>query len=370
MLLGALVLASCSPSVDPASLGADGQRLLDLSRSTDAIHEALRDASDSGESGGPAWNKARSSLDVLARDVTNVPAGDASVAEAVTFFADSGSIMLGFLQNSDTTRARAFFDDRVTRNYDGVKDAIDDRFVELGGTPIGSTGSSVPAALLIALLVVVGVAVWLFRQAQPTVRGAHTPEAISNQVLEQDAVEPLEESPAPAEEAVVDPPMSRRSPTLVEDVPRSRLQATNLRDVLEAAISRVNDGGWEITLDSPDVKVTADPLRLRRLVGTLLLSATMHQPDHIGVVANVAGDRVILSVGDDGQKDSNNNELPESAMAGDAPAEIGHQLTVARQIAEHMQGSVDWLRFDGVSLYTVDLQVAEDERQEGELTQA
>ncbi len=352
-----LTSAGCARSIDPSSLGADGQRLLSFVQSADEVQAALSAAAEAGEPDGDAWDRARSLLDVLAADAAGLPAQEATVTDAATFFIDAGSIMLGFLQNSDPNRAKAFFEDRVTTNHQALGQAVDRRLEALGGSPVGGS-SNVPVALLVGVLAVVAVAIFLFRQAQvgSSVERDDPAPAPTPAVVPAGAPAPLE----PATEVQPAPETAPAARPVLTEPNHNRLRATTLRDVLEAAVSGVADGGWEVTLDSPDVKVMADPLRLRRLLSTLLLSATAHAPSHVGIVAAVDGDAVTLSIGDDGPTDASGNDLPPSMDPDDAPSGVAHQLAVARQLADAMNGSVSWIRHAGVSLYTVTLGRADD----------
>jgi hypothetical protein len=122
----------------------------------------------------------------------------------------------------------------------------------------------------------------------------------------------------------------------------------DLRGIIDAALATVVDAGWEVAVECPDVHVLVDPLRMRRLLSNLLLSATAHDAQHIGLVAVIEGDKVEVNVGHDGS-------LLHDVEDGVEPPEVDHQLTVARQLLGGMHSDVKWTSFDKVSLYTIGL---------------
>ena len=145
-----------------------------------------------------------------------------------------------------------------------------------------------------------------------------------------------------------------RNPEAIHSV-RGGLRTVELRGIIDAALATMVDAGWEVAIECPDVSVLVDPLRMRRLLSNLLLSATAHGAEHIGLVAVIVGDRVEANVGHDG---SLLDGVPDTT---DGPPEVEHQLTVARQLLAGMHADARWTNWRGVSLYTMELVRGPDE---------
>lgn len=145
-----------------------------------------------------------------------------------------------------------------------------------------------------------------------------------------------------------------RNPEAIHSV-KGGLRTVELRGIIDAALATMADAGWEVAIECPDVSVLVDPLRMRRLLSNLLLSATAHGAEHIGLVAVIVEDRVEVNIGHDG---SLLDGAPETTQR---PPEVEHQLTVARQLLAGMHADARWTNWRGVSLYTIELVRGPDE---------
>jgi hypothetical protein len=131
---------------------------------------------------------------------------------------------------------------------------------------------------------------------------------------------------------------------------------TDLKGVIEASLAAISDTGWDAAIDCPQVGVLVDPVLLRRVLANLLQSANAHGAENIGIVTHVEGDRVKVSIGDDGKvgPPSPGSEW-RLGLPHPVSGEVEHQLTVSRQLLHGMDASVSWSRLGEISLYTVDL---------------
>ena len=145
-----------------------------------------------------------------------------------------------------------------------------------------------------------------------------------------------------------------RNPEALHSV-RGGLRTVELRGIIDAALATMVDAGWEVAIECPDVSVLVDPLRMRRLLSNLLLSATAHGAEHIGLVAVIVEDRVEVNVGHDGSLLEGVTDTTET------PRDVDHQLTVARQLLAGMNARARWSNWRGVSLYTIELVRGPDE---------
>lgn len=196
------------------------------------------------------------------------------------------------------------------------------------------------------------------RHLPPPIGDVEPPPARSNEPALQPA---LSSAPAgrqnlsPATEpAPVTSNAPIRNPEAIHSV-RGGLRTVELRGIIDAALATMVDTGWEVAIECPDVSVLVDPLRMRRLLSNLLLSATAHGAEHIGLVAVIVEDRVEVNVGHDGSL------LEGMTDAADVPPEVEHQLTVARQLLAGMHADARWTDWRGVSLYTMELVRGPDE---------
>lgn len=104
-----------------------------------------------------------------------------------------------------------------------------------------------------------------------------------------------------------------------------------------------------ITLDGPDVLAWADPLRVRQIVRNLLSNAIKYGGERIAVVVEKRGDAVLFMVADDGpgvaagEVDLIFERYYRATDSPTLPGSVGIGLSVSRQLAEMMGGSLEYV---------------------------
>jgi len=109
------------------------------------------------------------------------------------------------------------------------------------------------------------------------------------------------------------------------------------------------------------VKAIADPVRLRQIIRNLITNAIRYGGDQVIIEYETRGERVFLSVRDNGTEipDSQRERifLPYSSAhdAGTQPSSVGLGLTVSRQLAEMMNGHLAYSHDGHWSVFNLDL---------------
>ena len=122
--------------------------------------------------------------------------------------------------------------------------------------------------------------------------------------------------------------------------------------------------GREIAVDLPAVSVRADRLRLRQILRNLVSNALKYGGPNVSLEGVVKGPRYFLSVIDDG--DGVPAEIEDRLFSrfvhqGDAPLQtgsVGLGLSIARRLAEIMDGALSYSRSEGRTYFTLILPVA------------
>lgn len=155
---------------------------------------------------------------------------------------------------------------------------------------------------------------------------------------------------------------SRELAELVEDLlVASRADFGNLSirpeevDLYEQ-VARVVEGVGESHPTSKEVTVVgearawADPLRVRQVIRNLLTNAVKYGGDRISIQVSNVGDRALVTVTDDGTgvADSETQLIFEryyrSAQSPTQPGSVGIGLPVSRQLAEMMDGTLNYVQ--------------------------
>lgn len=104
-----------------------------------------------------------------------------------------------------------------------------------------------------------------------------------------------------------------------------------------------------ITVDGPDVRAWADPLRVRQIVRNLLSNAIKYGGERIAVVVERRTDSVAFMVADDGpgvaprETDLIFERYYRATDSPTLPGSVGIGLAVSRQLAEMMGGSLEYV---------------------------
>lgn len=129
-----------------------------------------------------------------------------------------------------------------------------------------------------------------------------------------------------------------------------KTESTRVRREIEEVV-RVND--QEVFVDVPDVLVRVDRLRLRQVIRNLLSNAQRYGGDRVSIRGKVLGDRLELTVADNGPGVSEDiaevlfdrfvtTEEPALAKGG-----FGLGLSIVKEIVNGMGGSIFYDRRDG-----------------------
>ena len=142
-----------------------------------------------------------------------------------------------------------------------------------------------------------------------------------------------------------------------------RANAAQVLEVLpEAQKSRIRLGD-----DPHRTRARADPVRVRQIVRNLLSNALRYGGTDIRVDVRLIGQQAILTVSDSGPAipDSQREEifLPYHVAhsPGSQPSSVGLGLTVSRQLAELMGGSLTYRHEGGSSVFEIRLPSASDQ---------
>ncbi len=124
----------------------------------------------------------------------------------------------------------------------------------------------------------------------------------------------------------------------------------------------------EITVEGPEVHAWADPLRVRQIVRNLLSNAIKYGGDRIDVAVEKSADSVRFIVADNGpgvapeEIDLIFERYYRASGSPTLPGSVGIGLAVSRQLAEMMDGSLDYVAGDpGRFVLTLPLHATGDE---------
>jgi hypothetical protein len=373
----AVLLSSCGALAGPGEAETIASMVSNLDATQSNLTRAVTIASSSGqtmsvESRG-AIDAATTALTAF-NDATDDFDGEASIAQAAEGYAQSANLVLQLLGEGNVAVAAEVTTTQVDVKYLTVGSSLRTRLDALGGPP-ASSGMTRMVVVAVIIAGVAALALWRMRPGEKAdeheAAPPRRPEELSSfqSSFPDDPINSLSSDLPPIGSQPSRPPEPTgpvRNPEAVHSV-KGGLRTVELEGIIEAALATVTNTGWEVAIQCPDVRVLVDPLRMRRLLSNLLLSATSHQAEHIGLVAEIVGDRVEVNVGHDGTLLANE---PKDAPSADTPPEVEHQLTVARQLLAGMHAEVRWSRWRGVSLYTIELvRGPEETHQPGDLAE-
>ncbi len=147
-------------------------------------------------------------------------------------------------------------------------------------------------------------------------------------------------------------------------------EKTPLLDCVESVVEPFTRRGIEVATSCPDVDVVADPLRLRQVIRNLVSNAARHGGDNIAVIVETNATRAIITVADDGPGVPEDiiHRLFDRFVNGGKGAllagSVGLGLSVARELIERMNGTIEYTRVDDITMFelTVPLAVAGERR--------
>lgn len=142
-----------------------------------------------------------------------------------------------------------------------------------------------------------------------------------------------------------------------------KTENTRIRREIEEVV-RVNDQG--VFVDVPDVVVRVDRLRLRQVIRNLLSNAQRYGGDAVSIRGKVLGDRLELTVADDGPGVSDDmaqvlfdrfvtTEEPALAKGG-----FGLGLSIVKEIVNGMGGSIFYDRGNGETRFVFTALISTD----------
>ena len=139
---------------------------------------------------------------------------------------------------------------------------------------------------------------------------------------------------------------------------------TNIREVVESAITPFERAGLEITLVATDATVSTDAGRLRHILINLISNAARHGGDKIGVEVSLGGDTVDIEVWDNGQgvPEDQVEKLFDRFIHKDAAplltGSVGLGLAIASRLTTMLGGRLAYQRFAGKTYFTVNVPAA------------
>jgi len=137
-----------------------------------------------------------------------------------------------------------------------------------------------------------------------------------------------------------------------------RPEAVDLRVQVEMVVDGVHEavlGGRNISITGGEVRAWADPLRVRQIVRNLVTNALKYGGDMIEVVVTDVGGpaRVVVTDNGGGVADHETALIFEryyrSRQTPTQPGSVGIGLSVSRQLAELMDGTLEYLPATGVT---------------------
>jgi signal transduction histidine kinase len=141
------------------------------------------------------------------------------------------------------------------------------------------------------------------------------------------------------------------------------LAPTNVRDVVESAITPFQRAGLAIEWSATDAAVSTDAGRLRHILINLLSNAARHGGDKIGIEVSQAGDTVGIEVWDNGRgvsEDQIEKLFDRFIHNGAAPlltGSVGLGLAIASRLATMLGGRLAYQRYAGKTYFIVNLPV-------------
>lgn len=139
---------------------------------------------------------------------------------------------------------------------------------------------------------------------------------------------------------------------------------TNIREVVESAITPFERAGLEITLSATDATVSTDAGRLRHILINLISNAARHGGERIGVEVSQAGDTVDIEVWDNGQgvPEDQVEKLFDRFIHKDAAplltGSVGLGLAIASRLTTMLGGRLAYQRVAGKTYFTVKVPAA------------
>ncbi len=130
---------------------------------------------------------------------------------------------------------------------------------------------------------------------------------------------------------------------------------------LGAVVDRFVSNGTKIDCSRVRGRVQADPLRLRQIMRNLLSNAQRYGGEEIWVESRILGGRATVSVFDDGpgvpesEREAIFEPYYRAAASKGVQGSVGMGLSVARQLAELMDGSLEYFRSAGRSEFRLEL---------------
>ncbi|MGB8362493.1 MAG: HAMP domain-containing sensor histidine kinase [Acidimicrobiia bacterium] len=143
-----------------------------------------------------------------------------------------------------------------------------------------------------------------------------------------------------------------------------RPEAVDLRSQVEMVVGGVHEallGGRNISVTGGEVRAWADPLRVRQIVRNLVTNALKYGGDMIEVVVTDVGGpaRVVVTDNGAGVADHEATLIFEryyrSRQTPTQPGSVGIGLSVSRQLAELMDGTLEYLPATGVTGFELSL---------------
>jgi signal transduction histidine kinase len=139
------------------------------------------------------------------------------------------------------------------------------------------------------------------------------------------------------------------------------IEPTSLDEAITAVVAPLGLSGRAVEVVCDEVGVAADPLRLRQVLRNLISNAQRHGGPNIAVMTERERDHVTVIVADDGPgvpADAVDRLFDRFVNGGrDAllTGSVGLGLAVARQLVELMDGTLTYVRQDGITLFTITL---------------
>jgi len=139
---------------------------------------------------------------------------------------------------------------------------------------------------------------------------------------------------------------------------------TNIREVVESAITPFERAGLEVKLSATDATVSTDAGRLRHILINLISNAARHGGDKIGVEVSLAGDTVDIEVWDNGQgvPEDKVEKLFDRFIHKDAAplltGSVGLGLAIASRLTTMLGGRLAYQRFAGKTYFIVNVPAA------------
>ncbi len=272
-------------------------------------------------------------------DLRGLDTTPATAPEVRAFILDGGRIASDLVAR-DAAGARTRFSADLVEHRQNIDDMVADRSAELDGQA-GRLGDASRTLAWSSIAAAVAGLVWastpLGGWIGPAIRarrGRHEaagddPSPVSTRAEEHIVIH-LPDEPN-------DLPLRRRHPR-VED----------LGWLLEQVLAPFGRSGWSVDVSCPAVGVDCDPADLREIVGSVLRRADAAGAERIGVVVRTSGDRVRITVADDGASvfGSDGNAI------GQGPVTL---RSAVRTRAEAVGATLSWRHSGGLNLATLEL---------------